>query len=123
MNAADAGLAIWVLRVPLRISSIHSPDPMGMARTTICLPVLVFTPCRLKAAVTSVIHFSFSEPYVKTSSRELDGSAASPSLDCCCFLHATRGRSGSSSRIQSFLLKLFMRVFTKNYRSEILKQC
>src|SRR5215471_10812954 len=61
-KAADAGLVMWVLRVPARISSRHSPDPMGIAVTTICLPLLVLRRLRLKESVTSLIHFSFSEP-------------------------------------------------------------
>src|SRR5689334_6836541 len=64
-KAADAGLVMWVLRLPERISSMHSPEPMGMARTKIRLPLDILRPLRLKESVTSAIHFSFSEPYVK----------------------------------------------------------
>src|SRR5215470_15305504 len=62
MNAAEAGLARCACRRPDRILSMVSPEPIGSARTKIGLPLCVFRPLRLKAAVTSLIHFSFSEP-------------------------------------------------------------
>src|SRR6266436_3949207 len=42
----------------------------------IVLPAPVRRCCRLKASVASPIHFSFSEPYVNTSSRQLCGTVA-----------------------------------------------
>src|SRR5215831_11742123 len=75
MNAAEAGLARWACIRPERILSIDSPEPMGRARTKIVFPLCVFARLRLNAAVTSLIHFSFSEPYGKTSSSAPRGGA------------------------------------------------
>src|SRR5262249_10243871 len=61
MNAADAGLAMCACNRPDKMLSIVSPEPMGIARTKIGLPLEVFAPLRLNAAVTSLIHFSFSD--------------------------------------------------------------
>src|SRR5215468_8868455 len=69
MKAADAGLAICARNRPDKTLSIVSPEPIGSARTKIALPLGVLVPLRLNAEVTSLIHFSFSEPYGKTSSR------------------------------------------------------
>jgi hypothetical protein len=44
------------------MSSIISPEPWGTASTAIVLPEEVRCASRLKAAVTSSIHSSFSEP-------------------------------------------------------------
>src|SRR5262249_10902460 len=66
---ADAGLAICARNRPDKTLSIVSPEPIGSARTKIALPLGVLAPLRLNAEVTSLIHFSFSEPYGKTSSR------------------------------------------------------
>src|SRR5262249_18040441 len=76
MKAAEAGLAIWACSRPDRMLSIVSPEPIGKARTKIPLPLDVFVPLRLKEAVTSLIHFSFSEPYGKTNSRAPRGATA-----------------------------------------------
>jgi hypothetical protein len=62
MKAAEAGLVRWALRPPASSSSIASPEPMGIARTTIVCPLVVFRPSRLKAAVVSSIQGCFSEP-------------------------------------------------------------
>src|SRR5215471_19555699 len=52
INAAEAGLAICACNRPERMLSIVSPEPIGSARTKICLPLGVFAPLRLKAPVT-----------------------------------------------------------------------
>src|SRR5260370_2347342 len=62
INATQAGLTISAMRFPEITSSINSPDPMGKACTKIRLPPLVRWSSRLNLSVTSVIHFSFSEP-------------------------------------------------------------
>src|SRR5271165_752621 len=83
IKALDAGLIMSGWFRPSRTSSIASPEPIGTARTKICLPPLVLWPARLKSLVTSVIHFSFSDPYVKTSSSALSGRATAPPSGCC----------------------------------------
>src|SRR5215475_6906049 len=62
INAPEAGLTRWACILPERILSMDSPEPIGRARTKIGLPPEVFAPLWLNAAVTSLIHFSFSEP-------------------------------------------------------------
>src|SRR5882724_5576421 len=104
-KAAEAGLVMCVFLLPERISSMHSPETMGIAVTTICLPLPVFLALRLNASVTSCIHFSFSEPYVKTSSIEFGGrnwpDAFSP-VRSCGFLQLerkTRGKHNTTKRL------------------------
>src|SRR5215475_3231509 len=62
MKAAEAGLAMCASSRPDKMLSMVSPEPIGIARTKIGLPLGVFAPLRLNAAVTSLIHFSFSDP-------------------------------------------------------------
>src|SRR5271157_350488 len=103
MNAADAGLMRCGWRDPLSTSSMHSPDPMGMARTKMRLPPGARWSSRLKRSVTSLIQRSFSEPYVNSGSMESGGACAtlplssladSPFFD----LHAQSPRRKQSRR-------------------------
>ena len=66
MNAPDAGLSRWALRVPASTSSTASPEPIGVGLTRTRLPLTTW-PAALYARVTSVIHCSFSEPYANSS--------------------------------------------------------
>src|SRR5271165_4099370 len=80
IKAADAGLAKCAWSCPERILSTVSPEPMGMARTKMVFPFGVLVLLRLNAAVTSAIHFSFSEPYGNTSSSAPRGAEFDVSL-------------------------------------------
>src|SRR5271165_1819273 len=73
MKAPDAGLIRCGCRVPSRTSSMHSPEPMGIARTNIRLPPCARWSSRLNLSVTSLIQRSFSDPYVKINSMESGG--------------------------------------------------
>src|SRR5215468_5921035 len=81
INAAEAGLTRCACILPERMLSMDSPEPIGRVRTKIPLPPDVFTPLRLNAAVASLIHFSFSEPYGKMSSKDPRGATCSASLE------------------------------------------
>src|SRR5215469_11746053 len=79
MNAPEAGLMTSGWRRPSITSSIASPEPIGIACTKIGLLLLVRWLSRLKLSVTSLIHFSFSEPYVNVScTLSADGVGTSP---------------------------------------------
>jgi len=80
IKAAEAGLARCACSWPERMFSMVSPEPMGMARTKMGFPLFVFALLRLNSLVISVIHFSFSEPYGNTSSREPCGADATASF-------------------------------------------
>src|SRR5262249_4656544 len=67
MNAPEAGLMRSGWRRPSITSSMASPEPIGIACTKIGLLLLVRWFSRLKLSVAWLIHFSFSEPYVKVS--------------------------------------------------------
>ena len=41
---------------------VRVPEPLGMAVTRMTFPSAVLAPDALKVSVTSLIHFSFSEP-------------------------------------------------------------
>src|SRR5215831_15576995 len=78
MNAPEAGLMRSGWRRPSITSSMASPEPIGIACTKIGLLLLVRWFSRLKLSVTSLIHFSFSEPYVNVScTLSADGVGAS----------------------------------------------
>src|SRR5215813_294961 len=81
INAPDAGLTRCACILPERMLSMDSPEPIGKGRTNIGLPLEVFAPLRLNAAVASLIHFSFSEPYGKMSSKDPRGATFAASLE------------------------------------------
>src|SRR5215469_3878298 len=98
IKAAEAGLARCACSRPGRMLSIVSPGPMGMARTKMGFPLFVFALLRLNSLVTPVIHFSFSEPYGNTSSREPCGADATGSFSFGASFLQPPGRSRPTNK-------------------------